>query len=420
MNECSLAEIIEEHGGLIQTGPFGSQLHQHEYTEQGVPVVMPKDIKGGRVDRSTVARISEQKAAELSRHALPRESIVFPRRGDIGKCALVSAEEEGFLCGTGCIKIEIPEKVLIPQFLFYHLNTQQTIEWLERNAVGTTMLNLNTKILGRLPIPRLDLITQKAIADILSAYDDLIENNRRRMVLLEESARLLYREWFVYLRFPGHEHANIIAGVPEGWKKATLSQFIESEEISLQTGPFGTQLRAADYTETGIPVINVRNIGYGSIRHEKLEFLPEMKAESLAMHRLVSGDIVFGRKGAVDRHVLVGPNEKGWMQGSDCIRLRVEKGDRLSPVLLSIAFREEAHKKWMLGQCGNKATMASLNQDVIARIPVVVPSNEIHQMFVDLAEDILRQNAILGREADAAAEARDTLLPRIMNGEITV
>ena len=108
------------------------------------------------------------------------------------------------------------------------------------------------------------------------------------------------------------------------------------------------------------------------------------------------------------------------MQGSDCIRLRVEKDKRLSPVLLSIAFREEAHKQWMLGQCGNKATMASLNQDVIARIPVVVPSAEIHQMFGDLAEGIVRQITVLGREADAAAEARDTLLPRIMKGELAV
>ena len=93
----ALGDLIDEYGGLIQTGPFGSQLHQRDYTEHGVPVVMPKDIRAGRIDESTVARVSEHKATELARHYLKPRSIVFPRRGEIGKCAYVDRYTERFL-----------------------------------------------------------------------------------------------------------------------------------------------------------------------------------------------------------------------------------------------------------------------------------------------------------------------------------
>jgi hypothetical protein len=139
--------------------------------------------------------------------------------------------------------------------------------------------------------------------------------------MLEESARLLYREWFVRLRFPGHEHTRIVKGVPEGWKKCHIGDFVEKGMVDIQTGPFGTQLKASYYTEEGTPVINVRNIGYGDLRPDKLEYVPEDIADRLSVHLLCEGDIVFGRKGAVDRHILISNSQNGWMQGSDCIRL---------------------------------------------------------------------------------------------------
>ncbi|MFN0050703.1 MAG: restriction endonuclease subunit S [Planctomycetales bacterium] len=233
-----------------------------------------------------------------------------------------------------------------------------------------------------LSVPPVEM--QRRIADILSAYDDLIENNRRRMALLEEAARQLYQEWFVRLRFPGHEHTRITDGVPAGWKRITIGELVDLGEIDLQTGPFGTQLKASDYADDGSPVINVRNIGFGEVRAEKLEFVPEEMVQRLHQHVLKAGDIVFGRKGAVDRHVLVRPTQDGWIQGSDCIRMR-SHSDRVSTLLLSLAFRETAHKEWMLTQCSNKATMASLNQDVLSRIVTVLPIPTIHREFVDLA-----------------------------------
>jgi type I restriction enzyme S subunit len=105
------------------------------------------------------------------------------------------------------------------------------------------------------------------------------------------------------------------------------------------------------------------------------------------------------------------------MQGSDCIRLRVNSGE-ICATLLSFAFRESAHHGWMLAQCGNKATMASLNQDVIARIPIVVPSRPVLREFQDFATDVLKQIAIITKQNAKLTRARDLLLPRLMSGEL--
>src|SRR5437667_6874396 len=110
--ERTLDEIIDEEGGTIQTGPFGSQLHQTDYQEEGIPVVMPQDIIDGRVDLNSVAKVSEEIANRLARHKLRVGAIVMPRRGEINKRAFVTEVEQGYLCGTGCIKIELEGKAL--------------------------------------------------------------------------------------------------------------------------------------------------------------------------------------------------------------------------------------------------------------------------------------------------------------------
>ncbi len=213
---ATLGEVIDGDGGRIQTGPFGSQLHQSDYVADGVPVIMPKDIADARVDADSVARVSDETASRLGRHRLRPRTIVLPRRGDISKRAFVREDQIGWLCGTGCLQIALDGNRLLPEFLYYYMEGQEVVRWLEQHAIGTTMLNLSATIVADLPLSYPTLGTQHRIATILSAYDDLIENNRRRMSLLEEAARQLYREWFVRLRFPGHEHTRITNGVPEG------------------------------------------------------------------------------------------------------------------------------------------------------------------------------------------------------------
>jgi type I restriction enzyme S subunit len=178
------------------------------------------------------------------------------------------------------------------------------------------------------------------------------------------------------------------------WQKVLLGNLVDEGSLDILTGPFGTQLKASDYTKIGTPVINVRNIGYGDLKPEKLEYVPEPVVQKLERHILQKGDIVFARKGAVDRHLLVEESQSGWMQGSDCIRIRLSSR-KVSHKFLSYSLRLESHKSWILNQCGNKATMASLNQDVIRRVIVRLPNIDIQQEIVNILskyDDLIENN----------------------------
>ncbi|WP_332847526.1 restriction endonuclease subunit S [Pseudomonas lactucae] len=157
------------------------------------------------------------------------------------------------------------------------------------------------------------------------------------------------------------------------WTSCSVGDLVESGEAEVKTGPFGTQLRASDYVKSGTPVINVRNIGFGSIRKQKLEFIAEDTVKRLSSHLLRPRDIVFGRKGAVERHVFIQEEQNNWFQGSDCLRLRFLNERRALAKYLSYSFLTHEHQAWMMQQCSHGATMASLNQDIIKRISLSLP-----------------------------------------------
>src|SRR5437660_4171081 len=143
----TLGEICDTVGGIIRTGPFGSQLHESDYTEEGIPVVMPKNIVDGKVSVEGIARIDEADVARLVQHKLHKGDIVYGRRGDIGRRALVTEKEEGWLCGTGCLRISLGNSILDPLFLYYFLGQPKVVEWIFNQAIGATMPNLNTEII---------------------------------------------------------------------------------------------------------------------------------------------------------------------------------------------------------------------------------------------------------------------------------
>ncbi|MEJ1369808.1 MAG: restriction endonuclease subunit S [Candidatus Sedimenticola sp. (ex Thyasira tokunagai)] len=181
-----------------------------------------------------------------------------------------------------------------------------------------------------------------------------------------------------------------------------VGDLVTSGEAEVKTGPFGTQLRASDYVDEGTPVINVRNIGFGGIRKEKLEFIADETVQRLSSHLLKSGDIVFGRKGAVERHVFIRDEQNAWFQGSDCLRLRLVSESRVLARFLSYVFLTKAHQFWMMQQCSHGATMASLNQDIIKRIQLSLPPlttqrhiASILSTYDDLIENNTRRIAIL-------------------------
>lgn len=178
------------------------------------------------------------------------------------------------------------------------------------------------------------------------------------------------------------------------FSRIQIGELVALGEVELKTGPFGTQLKANEYTERGTPVINVRNIGFGSIRPNKLEFISPATRDRLSSHLLQYGDIVFGRKGAVERHVFVRNEQNGWFQGSDCLRLRFTSR-RVEPLFASYYFLTNDHQRWMMNQCSHGATMASLNQAILERIELPLPPLPIQQRIAGIlsAYDELIENS---------------------------
>ncbi|SHF49019.1 type I restriction enzyme, S subunit, partial [Ruegeria intermedia] len=240
---CLLGEICEAGGGGIQTGPFGSQLHASDYVPVGIPSIMPQNIGDNRIVADGIARISEEDAIRLSKYRVEPGDIVYSRRGDVERRALIRSSEDGWLCGTGCLRVRLGDGPADPAFVAFYLGTPEAREWIVRHAHGATMPNLNTSILAACPIVVPPLPEQRAIAGVLSALDDKIELNRRTGATLEAMARAIFRDWFVdfgptrakaegrepYLApdlwplFPARLNDQ---GIPEGWEVSEIGKEI--------------------------------------------------------------------------------------------------------------------------------------------------------------------------------------------------
>lgn len=384
----TLGEVVEDAGGVIRTGPFGSQLHAHEYIDDkdGVPVVMPRDMQSGRILRESVHRIAEETANRLSVHRMSAGDVVLARRGDIGRLASVGADEEGWVCGTGSIRVHAPDHdVVDPRFLKYLLVAPEAVDWLAGQAVGATMPNLNREIVSAIPVSVPTIKMQRRIAAVLSAFDDLIEINERRIELLEDLARSLYREWFVHFRFPGHEEVEFVDSelgpIPEGWSVCALGDVANLR--------YGKSLPARNRRPGSVAVVSSAGI---VDNHDQA---------------LVEGPgVVIGRKGNV--------GSVWWV------------GDSFFPIDTTYYVETELHLGflyWRLRHAefiNSHAAVPGLSRDQANSIRVVVPPVGIVQGFGEMNSTFFGTATELRDLNRRLAATRDLLLPRLITGKLDI
>lgn len=313
-----------------------------------------------------------------------------------------------------------PDATLDSNFLYWMLASKRNFirDHATEASHGTKKLELD--VLESLIIPRPPLPTQRRIAEILSAYDDLIENNQRRMKLLEESARLLYEEWFVRLRFPGHESTKIVKGVPEGWSVKPMGDVIEyyigggwGEEFSNVNNPVGAYVIRG----TDIPKFQKSYSNLPPFRHH---------AESNFRSRKMSpGDIVFEVSGGskdqlLGRSLMLTKGMFDLLQGSVipasfCKLLR----PKVSSIYLS-RFLQEYYATGLVGMFEIKSTGISNYQfeAFLKYQTITIPENAILQRFEQVLDPIdVKKDALLRSNANLA-DSRDRLLTRLMSGKI--
>lgn len=425
----TLGDICDEVGGIIRTGPFGSQLHESDYKEYGVPVIMPKNIINGRVSLEEIAFISEEDAERLKQHKLHKGDIVYGRRGDIGRRALITNREDGWLCGTGCLRISIGKSVIEPSFLNYYLSQSEVIKWISNQAIGATMPNLNTSIIRSVPISYPPITVQRKIAVILSAYDDLIENNTRRIKILEEMAQMIYREWFVNFRFPGHEKVKMVDSklgpIPEGWEVRPIGELL----IYNIGGGWGeeeknSQFPLAAYVIRGTDIPHAR---YMQINNCPLRF---HKKSNLESRRLQAGDIVFevsgGSKGQpVGRALFVSEQllnvfGKDVICASFCKLIRCNI-DIIYPELIYLhlidIYNDGRINQYQVQSTGitNFKFGVFLENELI-----IVPDSLRQKLFIEIIQPVFDLIQNLGLRNANLRQTRDLLLPKLISGELDV
>ena len=401
--KVKLGEISQ----TIQTGPFGSQLHQSDYSVIGIPVVMPKDIIAGNIEEASIARVEQHHIDRLSRHMISYGDILYARRGDVGKCAFTKQNQEGWLCGTGCLRVTINPDMANPKFVFFQLQKQETLGWITNHAIGSTMLNLNTTILSNAPVEIPSLRIQNRIVEILSRYDSLIENYQKQIKLLEEAAQRLYKEWFIDLHFPGHENTNIVDGVPEGWEKKKLCEF---------TGITDGTHDSPKQVEIGLPLVTGRCIVDGSIDFSQAYNISEEDVININKRSAVEdGDILLSNIGTIGKVCRISKS------GNYAVKNMIifKPHDAIHSCFLHRFLTDNNTQMDFLQQAaGTSQKFVSLS--FIRNTLILRPSDTILNLFYNHSEKYFKYVQILQSQLRLLTEARDRLLPMLMSGEITV
>ena len=390
----------------IQPGPFGSQLHNSDYSKEGTPIIMPKDIVGGAIVHSGLLKVSEEHVKRLSRHQVYEGNLIVARKGDVRKCAYITASENGWMTGSDCLKVVLDESKCYPKFIYYQLRSEHIGRWLEKVSIGATMPSLNTGLLSGIEMVLPPIEIQKQIAGILSAYDDLIENNQKQIKLLEEAAQRLYKEWFVDLRFPGHENTKIVDGVPEGWSKSMVSEV----SAVLRRGISPKYNEKARGIVINQKCIRQTIVSYDEARTQEKKYPAELEMMESDIVICSTGAGTLGRVGQIfeakgnatlDSHVtLIRANEKIGQQY----------------LFWSLKMQQD----YLMSAGKGSTNQLELSRETIGNCKILIPEQKIAEQaeknFAAIHDKMKECSMRIAR----LREVRDLLLPKLMSGEVEV
>lgn len=386
----------------IQPGPFGSQLHNSDYSKEGTPIIMPKDIVGGAIVHSGLLKVSEEHVKRLSRHQVYEGNLMVARKGDVRKCAYITANENGWMTGSDCLKVVLDESKCYPKFIYYQLRSEHIGRWLEKVSIGATMPSLNTGLLSGIEMVLPPIEIQKQIAGILSVYDDLIENNQKQIKLLEEAAQRLYKEWFVNLRFPGHENTKIVDGVPEGWSKSTVGNICKLRKVVI----------TPDKIESNTPYIGLEHMPRNDICLSTWG-----KSEEINSNKFIylKKDVLFGKIRPYFHKVGFALND-----GITSTDTMVMVADQNLWGLLLVTVSSDAFVDFSYQNCKEGAKMPRTDWKQMEKYAIMIADQATQKLFEQEILVITNKISALAFQCRSLREARDRMLPKLMGGEVEV
>jgi type I restriction enzyme S subunit len=366
----------------------------------GIPSIRTPNIGKGRLLLDGVNRVSEETWEQWTKREVPRHlDLILAREAPVGNVAIVPKNMK--LClGQRTVLIRPNPEVVNSVFLCYFLLSPEAQHSLHSRGGGSTVSHLNVKEIRQLPVTLPELQTQRKIAAILSAYDDLIENNLQRIKLLEEMVQITYEEWFVRMKFPGHETAqwDKETGLPEGWVKQKLG-----EVCTLIMGQ-SPQSEFYNNEKNGLPFHQgVSDYGY--------RFPTNTCWTTEGVRLAETGDILFSVRAPVGR-LNIAREKMVLGRGLSAIRHNFGSQSFLYYQLRQVFFKED--------MMGGGAIFASVTKNDMLGIGLIFPSKIIQNKFNDLSVKIDSSILTLTKQNELLREARDILLPRLMTGVIDV
>lgn len=353
----------------------------------------------GHLDLSSPKYIGEKDLPKWTKRVTPQEGdIVFSYEATLNLYAIIPKGFRGCL-GRRMALIRPDEEKVLGKFLYYYFFSD---EWrgmiAENTVIGATVDRIPLIRFPNFPVSFPPVEKQRLIMSVLSAYDDLIENNQKQIKLLEEAAQRLYKEWFVDLRFPGHENTKITDGIPEGWKIQTLSQIADVV--------MGQSPKSEFYNQNGQGLPFHQGVGsYGT------RFVVD-KIYSTSFTRIAeAGSILFSVRAPVGRLNLT-RNRVVIGRGLAAINHRLGKQSYLFYLLKEHFFKDDV--------IGNGAIFASISKDELLAQQFTIPVSNLIEQFNVIVSDMDGRIAELAEQVTLLIEARDRLLPKLMSGEIEV
>jgi type I restriction enzyme S subunit len=373
---------------------------------EGILVINQRCIRNGQIDFSYARLTSKQKSYTEAKFLEPGDILINSTgTGTLGRIALFKGNDQKVLADSHVSIVRISQEYDTRFVAHYLYSKEAYIATLGKGA--TNQQELSKEAIYSIPVPKITVDKQSKIADILSAYDDLIENNQKQIKLLEEAAMRLYKEWFVNLRFPGHENTKIVDGVPEGWKLTRVKRMGQ-----VITGKTPSTAIVENYGED-IPFVKIPDM-HGVIYPLKTEVkLSERGANTQKNKFLPPKSIMVSCIATV---------------GLVCITHEVcQTNQQINSIVLNdedhlyyMFFKMKGIKSLLEGVGSNGATMTNVNKTKFENIELLKPENEILKKFNNLVEPFFSNILALSKQNEKLKEARDKLLSKLMSGEIEV
>lgn len=354
--------------------------------------------------------IIKEKDEALRKGKLKRGDIVYTTRGTVGNAGYYnsSVPYENVRINSGMVILRSNGEIVDARFLYQILKSEYYRPYFKQYCTGSAQPQLPIKNFSQIYLNVPDIKTQHRIADILSVYDDLIENNQKQIKLLEEAAQRLYKEWFVDLRFPGYENTKIVDGVPEGWQYEKLGDLVKTT-----SGGTPSRRKSEYYVNGNIRWIKTKELNDRFI-FETEEHITEDAVKNSSAKVLPEGALIVAMYGATIGKIGITAAEMACNQAC-CAFISFD--DMISKEYLYCWLMD--NREYLVSQ-GKGAAQSNLSQEMIRNFSLLCPDKKVIKNFTEIVTTMLENKRALENKILMLSKARDDLLPKLMSGEVEV